>query len=729
MADRRSSNSIPSTGTGGSPIPGMPPSASPLYGSPAVPSSLGGFPGGHSPVPSSSPLVPFQTSKPSFTSAATAGRADSGGHYPGVGGHYPGPPAYKSISAAGVGRVSSVDMMPLRQASYTSTDGLDRIAIHNAELEERYADAQAAAAAKDGEKKKDGPPWKIMLFTANLLIGLTVSQVAEHNFVFAEIVSLSTMFCLSFIMIGVGYEFEIDKSKLGAYAKDAGVAMGAAAIPWLLGAMWFMFALPEPLPFKEALAVAIFSAPTSAGILFSMLEAAGLKQTWLFQKARVLAIFDDLGTILLLIPIKALLVGPQWELSIIMLLIVAFLAVGWFKLHVIQTPCTWNWTLFYAFIVTAFCELLHFVTQDHIPMEAVHLEVLLPAFTFGVIVLHQHQPAREAIPGSCVCAQGDKVEDKVGTFMSAVFMIFVGLSMPRLEIFGGTVGSGSGSEGSGSEEKASMSIGPLLGHVVGMTLLMILGKFVPFFFYRTEATNRERFALCLGMCPRGEVGAGVIVVALGLGIRGDSVTIAVMCLALNLVLSGFFIMAVKRLLKKTTEPVGEYSAPISFPPQYPSDYNSPILDVPPLPPQHQLPPPHPPAAGQAVHPLKNHSDRSSQTKKPVRKHSLLMPSGGRTTPPAGVSSLLPLPKEPTSNIGRGAAEPDEPKSLNSSDFSLGRSVQALPLLQRRNSADVAPSVTLSKKKRRESQVPSPPPDALAPPHRGRHRASTSKMDL
>ena len=41
-----------------------------------------------------------------------------------------------------------------------------------------------------------------------------------------------------------------------------------------------------------------------AGILFSMLEAAGMKETWLFQKARVLAIFDDLDTILLMVPLK-----------------------------------------------------------------------------------------------------------------------------------------------------------------------------------------------------------------------------------------------------------------------------------------------------------------------------------------------------------------------------------------------------------------------------------------
>eukprot|EP00756_Hemistasia_phaeocysticola_P022045 Hpha_TRINITY_DN15810_c0_g2::TRINITY_DN15810_c0_g2_i1::g.191285::m.191285 len=428
-------------------------------------------------------------------------------------------------------------------------------------------------------KKSDGPPWKIMLFTMNLLIGLAISQVIMDNKIYSKVVAISTMFCLSFIMIGVGYEFEIDKEKLRSYVKDMVVAMGAAAVPWLLGALWFMTALPDPLPFKEALAVAIFSAPTSAGILFSMLEAAGLKQTWLFQKARVLAIFDDLGTILLLIPIKVLIVGPQWELSIVMALIVLFLACGWWNLHQFIVPYTWNWTLLYAVIVTGACEFLHYITKDHIPMQAVHLEVLLPAFTFGVMILvdhhHEPHPQNEKVapapgpedveiaevgpsdggPSSSLSASSEsegeegcaeRLEERVGTIMSAVFMVFVGLSMPKLEIFGGSVGSGSDS---GSEEKAAMGVGVLMFHVAMMTILMILGKMVPLFFYRNEASLKQRFALCVGMCPRGEVGAGVIVVALALGIKGDAITIAVMCLALNLILSGFFIMAVKRLAR------------------------------------------------------------------------------------------------------------------------------------------------------------------------------------
>ena len=60
---------------------------------------------------------------------------------------------------------------------------------------------------------------------------------------------------------------------------------------------------------------------------------------------------------------------------------------------------------------------------------------------------------------------------------------------------------------------------------------MVLGKMFPVFCYRTEATLRTRVALSLGMCPRGEVGAGVIVISLSFGIEGQAIAVAVMALA------------------------------------------------------------------------------------------------------------------------------------------------------------------------------------------------------
>ena len=75
---------------------------------------------------------------------------------------------------------------------------------------------------------------------------------------------------------------------------------------------------------------------------------------------------------------------------------------------------------------------------------------------------------------------------------------------------------------------------------------MILGKMFPIFVYRDEVPAHTPRPL-LGMCPRGEVGAGVIVISLTFGIGGDAITIAVICLALNLMASSLFIMSVKLL--------------------------------------------------------------------------------------------------------------------------------------------------------------------------------------
>merc|ERR1719230_1338104 len=161
----------------------------------------------------------------------------------------------------------------------------------------------------------------------------------------AKSVQLLTMLCLAFIMIEVGYEFDIDKSKMGSYGKDYLIAMTAAGFPWVFVSAWFLWALPGSLSIGDALLAGRFAAPTSAGILFSMLEAAGLQETWLFQKARILAIFDDLDTILLMIPLKIIVVGFKWELTIDAVLIAFLIGLAWWKLHDIKIPTSCFWTL------------------------------------------------------------------------------------------------------------------------------------------------------------------------------------------------------------------------------------------------------------------------------------------------------------------------------------------------------------------------------------------------
>merc|ERR1719191_1888477 len=144
-----------------------------------------------------------------------------------------------------------------------------------------------------------------------------------------EVVTMVSLLCLSFIMINVGYEFVLDKSKLSSYATDTFVAMTAAGFPWLFIAAWFIWALPNPLSWQHALVAARFAAPTSAGVLFCMLEAAGLKETWLFKKARILAIFDDLDTILFMVPLKAIIMGVKWELFLILFIVFGLLFFGY----------------------------------------------------------------------------------------------------------------------------------------------------------------------------------------------------------------------------------------------------------------------------------------------------------------------------------------------------------------------------------------------------------------
>jgi hypothetical protein len=72
--------------------------------------------------------------------------------------------------------------------------------------------------------------------------------------------------------------------------------------------------------------------------------------------------------------------------------------------------------------------------------------------------------------------------------------------------------------------------------------------------YRREAHWRTRLALAIGMWPRGEVGAGVLVLSLSYGIGGPVVTVAMLSLALNLVLTGLFIVLVRGLLAGVREP-------------------------------------------------------------------------------------------------------------------------------------------------------------------------------
>jgi hypothetical protein len=134
---------------------------------------------------------------------------------------------------------------------------------------------------------------RVLLYSILLILGLAASQIlpplagARYHTI-AEAVRLATMACLAFIMIHVGYEFEIDKSRVRQYGWDYLVAGTAAFFPWVFCAIYFMMVVSPANEWassgrwKETLLVARFAAPTSAGVLFSMLAAAGLSScsTW-----------------------------------------------------------------------------------------------------------------------------------------------------------------------------------------------------------------------------------------------------------------------------------------------------------------------------------------------------------------------------------------------------------------------------------------------------------------
>lgn len=377
-----------------------------------------------------------------------------------------------------------------------------------------------------------------------LILGLILSQAlpaaVPGAWAAADMpVKLATMFCLAFIMIRVGFEFAIDKQDARKYAWDYAVAATAATFPWLLCAAYFVWAMSPADSWsswdawKQALLIGRFSAPTSAGILFSMLAAAGLTSTWVFKKARILAIFDDLDTVLLMIPLKIMLVGMKWQLAALGAATGALLWLGWSRLNTRHWPATWPWVMVYAAAVTVVCEAVTVGSGWVDATAPIHLEVLLPAFVLGCVIAGHPDP-------------GDRGENRATAWITSGFMVLVGLSMPPL-----------------MERAASgTDVGPLktviggdwpgwgtiVWHTLGVTVLSNLGKMFSFFCYRAEASWKERLAVSIAMWPRGEVGAGVLVVSLSYGLEGPVVTVAILSLALNLACTGLFIAAVKALI-------------------------------------------------------------------------------------------------------------------------------------------------------------------------------------
>ena len=387
---------------------------------------------------------------------------------------------------------------------------------------------------------------KVLSFSVFLLVGLAVSQVlpfiaGDATRSVKVVTDIFLYICLAFIMINVGREFEIDKSRWKSYALDYFVAMVAAAMPWLLIALYYIFVLFPSTQWgsgdlwKETLLISRFAAPTSAGILFTMLAALKLKSSWMYKKIQVLAIFDDLDTILLMIPLQVFMIGMKWQMAVILTVVIFLLVFGWTQMGRYGMRQDWKAILGYSVIVIVFTQGIYHVSEYFLgPHEGIHIEVLLPAFVLGMVMKPQHIES--------------KTEEKVSTAISYFFMFLVGVSMPQF--IGLDMNSQPTNPDSVTASLPMMSWGMIAVHVVVVSLLSNIGKLMPLAFYRDRKFS-ERLALSIGMFTRGEVGAGVIFIAISYNLGGPLLLISVLTIVLNLILTGGFVMLVKKLALKT----------------------------------------------------------------------------------------------------------------------------------------------------------------------------------
>ena len=384
---------------------------------------------------------------------------------------------------------------------------------------------------------------KIILFSVFLLMGLAGSQVfpillgPEIHAHLKPFFDVMLYICLAFIMINVGREFELDKTKWKSYTEDYFIAMATAAVPWLLICGYFILLMPVQYrldwgAWKETLLLSRFAAPTSAGILFTMLAAAGLKKSWVYQKTRVLAIFDDLDTILLMIPLQILMIGMKWQLGVVVLFVFLCLYLGWTRLNSIRMIQHWSAILGYATVLVFIFQGLYEITKELFgPDSAIHIEILLPAFILGMMMKTKEHHT--------------KADETAGSVISYMFMFLVGLSAPLFVGVDFSATAGDCVIG----QVGDMSWGEIAGHVLVTTALSNIGKLLPMFFYRDRSLT-ERLALSIGMFTRGEVGAGIVFIALGYGLGGPLLAISLLTILTNLILTGFFVMIVKALAMK-----------------------------------------------------------------------------------------------------------------------------------------------------------------------------------
>ncbi|KAG6558769.1 Sodium/hydrogen exchanger family [Candidatus Rhabdochlamydia oedothoracis] len=351
--------------------------------------------------------------------------------------------------------------------------------------------------------------YKIFIYSLLLVVGIIISQTAYLT-PYQSYLHFFTLTLLAYIMIEVGIEFDLNKKNLKSYGKDYLIAMTAAAFPWIFCSAYFFLFLD--LTLQQAALIGRFAAPTSTGLLFAMLMAAGLAGTWVFKKVRILAIFDDLDTVLFIVPLQLIYIGLQSQITFILLITILLLIVAYRYLHRVSLPTNKLCIFIYAVLLTGLVESLKAV-------DVLDLEILLPAFVLGCILKAPHKKIDPPLAM------------KFDSSLKFIYMFLVGCSLAKIS-FG------------------HISWTMLLFHVLMLTILANLGKLFPMFCYKKEVSLKERTALSVAMWPRGEVGAGILMISTQYKLPPIALELAGLSLTLNLALSGAFIYVVIWLMKK-----------------------------------------------------------------------------------------------------------------------------------------------------------------------------------
>ena len=204
---------------------------------------------------------------------------------------------------------------------------------------------------------------------------------------------------------------------------------------------------------------------------------------------------------------------------------------------------SWQSILLYSVVLFAVIEILYRITTHFYGSEgSIHIEILLPAFILGIIMRKDHS----IVPSI--------QEEKVSNSISYFFMLLVGISMP---LFIGVDYSEMLTMSSAKINQIPMpGWDVIIIHVLIVTIISNLGKLFPLLFYRDRKLS-ERLAVSVGMFTRGEVGAGVLFIAIGYHLGGVLLVVSVLAMCLNLLLTGIFIGYAKKLTMSSYQEVTE----------------------------------------------------------------------------------------------------------------------------------------------------------------------------